>query len=160
MFKKMNWRNIFPAATIAALFFCFFAFLFIQQAEYSSTWLLYLGSICFFFSITAFSIFRKAEKRNDETTTTPIFEGLVTTGTGIIISCLIVFILLLILMPGFIESVPATHVLQGEPAAGIAGKTNGLVFKVFFAATLLNFFGGSIASIIMAFYIKSKTIKI
>lgn len=98
-------------------------------------------------------------KPNDNSNGTkvyPVFRGVVTTLTGIVISVILCFITLMILMPGFIENTPVHHLLQNEPAAAMKGRTNGLVFKVFFAAILLNFFGGSIASLILSFYPKGK----
>ncbi len=158
MLKNIHWKSIFPAALTAALLFSFFTFFFILQADYTSTWLLYLGNVFFIFTLASFFIFFKNDANDHGTASSTIFRGMVTTFTGILMSVILVFILLLIVMPGFIESGTPSHVLQGEPPAALEGKTNGLVFKVFMAAIVLNFFGGAIISVIFSVYHHNKSL--
>ena len=60
---------------------------------------------------------------------------------------------------GFISPGTPVKVLQEAPPATIQGQTGGLAFKVFFAATVLCLFGGSIAAVTLPFYTKRNQTK-
>jgi len=159
MFKKINWKYTFISAFIAAFLFCICAFIFINKADYTVSWILYLGSVMFFFTMAITTVKENRKRGGDESTVSLVFASLVTTFVGIIISVITCFILLMIMDKGFIFPGTATKVLQEAPPASIQGKTGGLAFKVFFAATVLCLFGGSIASVTLPFYTKRNQTK-
>lgn len=88
-----------------------------------------------------------------------IFVAEVTTIVGIILACCICFLLLVILIPGYLQAAPAPKLLINEPATTVMDKTNGLSFNLFVAAAVLNFAGGSIVGITVPFYAKRNKAK-
>ena len=159
MFKKINWLSSFRSATIAALLFCIPAFIYIKRADFTTSWVLFMGSILFLFAM-AFFTFRENKKRGgNESTVTLVFAAHVTTIIGVLIACAVCFLLLVLLVPGYLQPAPAQKLLVNEPASVVMDKTNGLSFNLFLAATVLNFAGGSIAGITVPFYAKRNQTK-
>lgn len=88
-----------------------------------------------------------------------IFESQVTTIIGVIIASAICFLLMTILVPGYLSDAPAGKLMMHAPPARINDKTNGLSFDVFTGAILFNFSMGSFVSILFPFYSKRNQIK-
>jgi hypothetical protein len=88
-----------------------------------------------------------------------VFESHVTTFIGVVIACVLCFLLLTILVPGYLSEGPAGKVLTDTPPNSVTDKTNGLSFKVFMGAILFNFSMGSFVSIIFPFYSKRNQTK-
>ncbi len=78
--------------------------------------------------------------------------GEITTFLGILLCCLVSFIILLIYVPGFLGT--PHKLLQQEPVNIVRGKTNGLVFIVYMCAIAGNFAAGSSATILFSFTLK------
>jgi hypothetical protein len=159
MFSKVNWRSTIIAGAIAALLYCITAFIYIQQADYTQSWILFLGAGLFFFTMAIHTVKESRKRGGNESTVALVFESHVTTIVGIILSSVICFILLSILVPGYLEPGITDKVLANEPRDSIADKTNGLSFNVFIGATVLCFSGGSIAGITIPFYAKRNQTK-
>ena len=154
MFKKVDLQATLQYGAIAAVAFCIPVFFFIQQAKYAGAWLLYLGSFLFM-SIVAFHLIKDSKKRGDnESTAALVFASHMVTIAGIIIACVICFLLLSIFIPGYLGKGMADKLLTGEPANSLKDKTDGLSIDVFMAATIINFSVGSFVSIIFPFYLK------
>ena len=88
-----------------------------------------------------------------------VFESYVTTFIGVVIACALGFLLLTILVPGYLSEGRVGKVLTGTPPNSVMDKTNGLSFKVFMGAILFNFSMGSFVSIIFPFYSKRNQTK-
>ena len=73
---------------------------------------------------------------------------------GIIFSCLTCFILLVVLIPGYLDNGTPAKVMTFEPVNIIKDKTDGLSFLVFMAATVVNFCVGLFAGMVLPFYTK------
>lgn len=159
MFKKINWKYTFISAVIASLLFSICAFIFIKNADYTSSWVLYLGGILFFFTMAIATVKESNNRGGNESTIALSFASIVTTLLGIILSLFFCFTMLMIMDSGFLLSMPAAKVLQHAPPDTIHGKTGGLALKVFASATLLCFFGGSIAALTMPYYVKRNQTK-
>lgn len=154
MFKKVDLQATLLFGAIAAVVFCVPVFFFIQLAQYAGAWLLYLGSFLFM-AVVAYNIIRESKKRGgNESTVALVFASHVVTIAGIIISCLVSFLLLSIMVPGYLGKGMADKLLTGEPAHSLKDKTDGLSIDVFMAATIINFSVGSFVSIIFPFYLK------
>lgn len=153
-FRKINWPRSLVAASIAASGFIICALLYIIKDDFVYSWVLYLGSLFFFFVIAFFTVFESRKRGGNESTVALVFAAHVTILLGIIISVIGTLLLLFIFSPGFIISGAEIKHLQDAPPAAMKGKTGGLVFKLFFAAVVLNFFGGSIAGFTLPFYTK------
>jgi len=143
------------SALIAAVLFCICAFVYIKIADYEASWILYVGSILFFFAI-AIATTRKDKKHKAKSTGEMVFTSFATCITAILISVIFCFILLMTMDSGFLLPTHSIKIMHDTPPATINAKTGGLAFKVFFAATVLCFFGGAIAAIALPFYASSK----
>jgi hypothetical protein len=80
--------------------------------------------------------------------------GHIATVAGIVIACLLCFILVLVLVPGYLQAGTADKVLTSAPANTVKDKTNGLSFMLFMNAIIGNVVAGSAASIIYPFTLK------
>jgi hypothetical protein len=80
--------------------------------------------------------------------------GHITTVMGILIACLLSFILVLVFVPGFLHAGTANKIMTGAPASTVKGKTNGLAFMLFTDAIFGNVVAGSFASIMFPFVLK------
>ena len=154
MFQKVNIRATLTAAFIAALLFCIPAFIYISKASYRASWLLYLGSFLFFATIWIHTMIDSNKRKDNESTVVLVFASHMATIAGIILCCLGCFIMLLILVPGYLQPGVPGKVLTGEPANTLVDKTGGLSIYVFMAATIINFAVGSFTGIILPFYMK------
>lgn len=159
MFRKINWPYTFISATIAALAFCICAFIYINRANYTVSWVLYLGSVSFFFIIATTTVLDNRKRGGDESTVAMVFASHVITILGIILSVIACAALLYVMDPGIFGQGHLDKVMAENPPGSQQGRTGGLVFRVFFAAVVLNFFGGSIAGVTIPFYTKRNQTK-
>src|SRR4030095_6452375 len=154
MFRKINLYRTIVSGLIAGVTFSVPAFFFIRDNRYSDSWLLYLGSFLFLVVIWVHTIRENKKRSETESTLALAFLSHVTTITGIIFSVIFSFILLSLLVPGYLGVGNAGQLFRGEPVNVIKDKTDGLSFEVFFAATVINFAVGSFTGIILPFYSK------
>lgn len=154
MFRAFNLARNLTFGAIAAILFCIPVFFYIRQASYKESWLLYVGTMLFFAVIVLYNLRFNQLRNNNANTVTHSFASHITTAIGVIISCLICFILLSVMIPGYLGSGPAAKVDTTAPPNTVADKTNGLSFHVFIAATIFNFSFGSFAGIMLPFTIK------
>ena len=159
MFRKIIWRSTLISSIIAATLFCIPAGLYIYYADYSMSWILYLGSVLFFFTIAIHTYSDSKKRGGNESTVALVFSSHVATICGVILATSVCFLLLTLLIPGFLHTGPADKILEKAPANTINGKTNGLGLYVFIASTVINFSGGSFASITIPFYAKRNQTK-
>ena len=152
MLKEINVYRTIVSGLIAALAFSIPVYFFISDDKYSDSWLLYVGSFLFMIVIGVHTIRESNLRKENESTLALAFFSHVTTITGILFSVLFSFILLSLLVPGYLNAGNADQLLKGEPVNTIKDKTDGLSFEVFFAATVINFSVGSFTGIIFPFY--------
>jgi hypothetical protein len=152
--KKIHWQHYLSYAIPAAIIYCIPVTFYLIRANYSSAWLLYLGNLLFLFTICTFLFSFNRRRQQNASTVTMLTAGHITTVMGIVIACLLCFILLLILVPGLLHAGPAEKVMSGAPASTVKGKTNGLAFMLFTDAIFGNVVAGSSASIIFPFVLK------
>jgi hypothetical protein len=159
MFRKIDFRSTLISGAIAAILFCVPEYIFIVNADYRQSWLLYMGSFLFLI-VMWIHVLKDSKKRgNNESTVALVFASHVTTVAGVLLATLFSFILLATLVPGYLGSGMAEKQLIHEPANIVRDKTDGLSFEVFMAATIINFSVGSFAGIILPFYAKRNQIK-
>ena len=94
------------------------------------------------------------KRDNNESTVALVFASHMAVLVGIIVACIICFLLLSIMVPGYLSSSHPEKTLVDEPVNIIHDKTEGLSFIVFMAATVVNFSVGSFTSIVLPFYLK------
>ncbi len=154
MLRKVNVRRTLFYGLIGAILFCIPTFFFIYSADYNQSWLLYIGAFLFMIVAWYQTIEDSSKRRNSESTISLVFASHVTTIAGIFIACIICFLLLVILVPGYLSFGTAGKVLKDAPGNNLAAHTRGLSGHVFFAATIFNFSVGSFAGIVLPFYMK------
>lgn len=159
MFRRINFRNSFRSAFIAALLFAVPVFFYLKDTTYGSNWLIYLGSFFFFLVIVLHTIFFNKVRGGNANTITMVFASHVVTVMGVVLSCLFVFILLVTMVPGYLEAGPAGKATPDTPPNEVFDKTNGLSFRIFMGASLINFIFGSFVGIVFPFSVKRNQTK-
>ena len=154
MFRSINFRTAFRSSLIAAILYSIAVFIYLKNTNYSSTWLIYAGSFLFFLVIIVHTIFFNKVKGEGATTATRIFSSFVVTMMGGIIACIISFILLIVMVPDYLGKGPAGKESANTPANEVFDKTNGLSFRIFMGASLMNITFGSFVSILYPFSIR------
>jgi len=144
---------------LAAIAYCLPVIIFIKRADYTSSWLLFSGCLLFLFSIALFLIQFNKRRNENASTGTMLAAGLIATATGVIISVLLSFILILFFVHGFLNEPVPDRVLHAEPSNVIKDKTEGLAFMIFMAATVGNFSAGSFVTILFPFSLKKDQTK-
>jgi riboflavin transporter FmnP len=159
MFKKINWPRTLISGSLAGILFCIPVYFFIKDATYQESWLFYVGSFFFLIVIAAHTLVENKLRGQNESTVALVFASHVATIVGVIVAIILCFFLLVIFVPGYLSAGNTAKTLINEPSNTILDKTNGLSFKVFMCATILNFSAGSFASIIFPFAAKKNQTK-
>jgi F0F1-type ATP synthase membrane subunit a len=159
MFKKVDFRRAIVTGLIAAILFCIPVAIFIKAADYTRSWLLYMGSFLFLAVSFYHTLKENAKRGQNESTVALVFVSHVTTVIGVLFSTLFCFILLSILVPGYLAPGTKGTVMALEPAQMDVDNTDGLSFAVYMAATIINFSVGSFAGIVLSFYAKQNQTK-
>jgi hypothetical protein len=63
------------------------------------------------------------------------------------------------MVPGYLDNGPAARVSHDTPINAVHDKTNGLSFRIFIGATIINFSFGSFAGFMFPFAIKRNQTK-
>jgi len=154
MFKKYKLTNYIKYSIISAVLFCITVAIFVSCKNYASTWWLYVGNALFMLGVIYFIFSFNKTKNEDATTSSMIVGGHIITVMGIVISCIVSYILLIVFVPGIFASGETSTTVANAPAAIDTGKTDGLVFMVFMNAIVGNVATGSFASIILPYTAK------
>jgi hypothetical protein len=155
MNKPFNPKPYLIYGLLAAVVYCIPVTVFLSDPEYSQGWLLYLGNLLFLFVIVAFLFAFNRKRSENAATLAMLTAGHIATLFGIVISCVLAFLLLVIMVPGYLGAGEADKVLTNEPANITYDKTRGLSFMVFATAIIGNFAAGSFVSIIFPFALKA-----
>lgn len=159
MFRELDWTYNLRHGVIAGLLFSACVLLYILDTRYAASWLLYVGSFMFFVMIVVDLLAFNRRRGKNANTVKMVFSSHVTTIIGILVACVVSFLLLSLLIPGYLDSGPAGRVSPDTPINAIHDKTRGLSFRVFIGATIINFSFGSFAGIIYPFTIKRNQTK-
>jgi predicted ABC-type exoprotein transport system permease subunit len=154
MFKNIHWRQYLPYAIAAAVVYCIPVILYLQRANFTQAWLLYLGNFLFLLAIIFFLFSFNRKRKENAATTSMVAAGHITVVAGIVLACLLSFILLLLFVPGYLHSGTTEKVLSQAPANTVRDKTEGLSFMLFANAIIGNLCVGSASSIIFPFTLK------
>lgn len=154
MLQKVNLRTTLVAGAIAAILFCIPVYAYIRSALYQQSWLLYAGSILFMITMWVHTISDSKKRADNESTIALAFASHMATLAGILFCCILCFLLLSLLVPGYLRPGNTVTQLNRPPVNIIHDKTNGMSFSIFMAATIINFSVGSFTGIILPFYIK------
>ena len=152
--KLLYWKHYLKYGILASVCYCTTVSFFCRDATFAKTWLLFAGNLAYLIiiAISLFSFNRK--KKNDANTVSMLTAGHITTLTGILLSCIFCFVILIIYIPGFLQRGIPGKLLTDEPAMIVHGKTNGMVFMIYMSIIIGNFVSGFAASIIFSFTLK------
>jgi hypothetical protein len=159
MFKRIHWKSYVPFGGIAAMAYCIPVIFFLRDANYTESWLLFVGNFLFLFPVML-SLFQfNKQRKQNASSVSMLAAGHITTITGILISCVLCFVLLLLFVPGLFQPGIPEKVLTHSPANTIHGKTNGLGFMIFADGIFGNMSTGSFITIIYSFSLKGDQTK-
>lgn len=151
MFRKEYLASYLKWGLISAIAFSIPMIVFVSSGEYSKTWWLFVGNGLFLAVIAIYMLnFNKAKNEN-ASTQTMVAAGHIATVFGIIISCIIAAIALVIFVPDVFSSGTSDMALEDAPAQTGTDKTHGLVFFLFMCATIGNICGGSFSSFMVPY---------
>jgi hypothetical protein len=152
--RLLHWKHYLKYGIIASVCYCCAVSVFCRDATFTETWLLFAGNLAYLIVI-ALSLFSFNKKRkSDASTVSMLAAGHMTTITGILLSCLFCFIILLVYVPGLLQRSIPGKLLIDEPATMVHGKTNGMFFMIYMSIIIGNFVSGLAASIIVSFTLK------
>jgi uncharacterized membrane protein len=159
MFKNPHWTRYLAYAVTAAIIYSLAVAFFLQDSTYSESWLLYLGNALFMVVIVLFLFSYNRRREKNARSMAMLKAGFVTSTMGVIISCLLCFILLSIMIPGLFHSGTPDKVLTGEPVNTVPDKTHGMLFMIFGSAIIGNLAVGMFVCIIFPFTLKGDQTK-
>ena len=139
---------------LAALAYCIPEIIFLQTADYRNIWILYAGCFLFLSMIVLFLVSFNKKRKQNATIESMLFSGIMVTLSGVIISVLFCFLLLVIFVPGFLNYGTPEKLLHAGPSNIIKDKTGGLAFIVFMTTIMGNFSAGSFVCIVFPFSLK------
>lgn len=141
----------FNYAITAAFLYCLSVWIFIRDASFTDSWMLYVGNTLFSCVIAVF-IFRYNRKRDEKASTIKMMiAGLITTIKGVIVSCIISFLLLWIFAPKAINPASNTAEKLIKSPVQLNGKSNGLVMILYMNAINGNISMASFLCIMLPF---------
>ena len=154
MFKGINLKPYITHALMAALLYCLPVIFFLKAADYTRAWELYIGNFLFLLVIVLF-LFTFNKKRDENAgTLLMLTASSITTILGTIAAVILGLGLLLIFVPGLLQSGTPDKVLINAPGNSVLDKTDGLVFMVISNAIIGNVSSGLFVSIIFPFSMK------
>jgi hypothetical protein len=159
MFKNAHWTRYLAYAITAAVVYSLAVAFFLRDTSYSESWLLYVGNALFMVVIVLFLFSFNRRRGKNAGSMAMLKAGAVTSTLGIIIACLLCFILLSIMVPGLFHSGTPEKVLTGEPVNTVPDKTHGMLFMIFGSAIIGNIATGMFVCIVFPFTLKGDQTK-
>ena len=149
MFKKEYLFSYIKTAIVAAFVYAIPMIAFVKSSNYNNTYYLYIGNFLYLIVIAFFVYSLNSRRSENASSQTMRAAGHIATVFGIILSCIVAFIALMIFIPDIFSSGMSDSVLANAPSQTGTGKTHGLVLMLFMNTIIGNFCGGSIASILV-----------
>ena len=134
-----------------AILFIIPLIVYIRDETFSQTWLLYLGNALFLVCIFIFEfIFFKQQHETDS----PVNAGIAVTISGVIICCLLIFVVVAIFAPLLYTMGDAAVTLQNKPPDFSQKSEFGVWIILFASAIIGNMVAGAFCSIMSAGILK------
>ena len=159
MSTHIHWSFYLRFAILAAIAYCIPVLFFLRDATYKEGWLLYTGNFLFLFPVLLLLVQFNRQRKGNASSIAMLKAGGLVTITGIIVSCLLCLLLMLMMVPGILHAGPTEKFLENKPANMVNDKTNGLSFMVFANAVVGNISTGLFISILYAFSLKGDQTK-
>jgi len=154
MAKKKRWSSYLKYAAVAALVYAVPMFLYLRNAAFESTWLLYLGNGLFLAFMFLFVIMYNKKKEADANTLSTLAATHMATLLAIGILLIVATVCILFMVPGLFDSGPAEKTMKDTPANMIHGHTNGMLYILYLDLIVGNFTAGSFVGIITSYTAK------
>ncbi len=148
MLKKYPLSSFVKYAVAAAIVYSIPAAFFIKNEIYSQTWLLFMGNGFFLCVLLGFIFFYKNPNSNN-TKLYPLFSGLIVTAMGVIISCILVSLIIILIKPSFFSISPSNSITHSP------SSIQGLALMLYMDAIGGNAIAGAFASVM--FFVDSRS---
>ncbi len=159
--KRSTWKQYIIAGIFAGGLYSLAAFFFIRSERFESTWWLYAGNGFFMVAVCLYCLKRTLIDRVRESSMKTVISGHLVTVAGIIVSCIIGFLLILIFVAGiFGLSETTNQALVAVPPTMTHSNTHGLLFIFFANATFGNFIAGSFISVLTGYSVERRVKRI
>lgn len=154
MFKNHPILFYLKYAVVAAILYCITAGIFIYNNVFELSYILYIGNMLFGICIGIFIWRYNKNRKENANAGLMAFAGHITTVMGIIITCMVLLVLIMLLAPdAFSSSQQVNEIIEQAPAQ-LQGKNRGLLMILFMNAIVGNVSAGSFISIIMPYTVK------
>ncbi|GAC1450198.1 MAG: hypothetical protein NVSMB7_12390 [Chitinophagaceae bacterium] len=131
-------KQIMKFAIAAALVYCITVGFYIKKMSFEESWVLYLGNFLFAAVIGIFVAWFYKKHESDIGTIRLVVIGAKTAVAGIVIACIMSFLLLLIFVPQIFRPEPISHLYLHHSPGQFSGKNRGFGSILFFNAILGN----------------------
>jgi hypothetical protein len=131
-------KQVLLYAAAAAVVYAIAATVYIKDMSYSASWILYVGNFLFAAVIGIFIAWFYKKHEENISSVTLVSIGAKTAVAGIVIACIICFLLLFILVPGVFKSGSGSTIYLQHSPAQFEGKNQGFASILFFNAILGN----------------------
>ncbi len=142
---KENFSHFYKYAIAPAFLYAIPVLFFIREDIYNDTWLLYLGNGIFLVCMFILGAIYNSKKNTNISIT---YNGWVITIIGIIFSCILIILLLILFDPSAFNINLNSGALQHTPAAMSHRTSFGLFFVLFASAIIGNLCAGTFATLI------------
>jgi hypothetical protein len=159
MLQKVHMPTCLLFGALAAVAYCIPMIYFVQSGVFADSWWLYVGNFLFMIVVAIFLIADNRKKRENVNTSLSVLSGHVVAVIGIILSCIVAFIVLNVFVPNLLGSGEADKVLEQAPSQAQNGRTDGLALLLFMNAIIGNISAGSFVSIILPYTMKRNQTK-
>jgi hypothetical protein len=159
MSVRIDWSFYLRFAILAAIAYCIPVLFFLRDATYQEGWVLYVGNFLFLFPVLLLLVQFNRQRKGNASSIAMLKAGGLVTIAGIIISCLLCLLMILMMVPGYLQTGPTEKFLENKPANMINDKTNSLSFMVFANAVVGNISTGLFIAILYAFSLKGDQTK-
>lgn len=137
-------------AALSAIFYICPIFFYIKNAEFKSSWILYIGNLLFAGVIAVYLFFEIRERNFYASATRFLKRGYIIAIIGIAFSVIFSLLLLFIMVPDFISSSPGSDATFTSPPAQLRGHNNGFVFILLLDAVVGNFSTASFVALMVS----------
>jgi hypothetical protein len=155
MFSKRQILSYLAYAIPAAIVYCIVAGIFLYNDTYNLSYLLYIGNVLFGIVILFYLLNYNKKRDKNSKAKYMVASGHITAVIGILISCVVIFILMAVIHPNAYEAVSPTSKALARPAAGLKGDTHPLIYVLFMDAVFGNIGISSFLSFMLPFTAKS-----
>lgn len=135
-------KQVLVFSALAAIVYCFAAGLYINKMSFEASYLLYIGNFLFAAVIGVFIAWFYKRHGKDLGTVTLVSIGAKTAVAGIVMACLLNFILLLVFVPAIFKSGSGSYLYLQHSPAQFEGKNQGFG-SILFVNTILGNAGAS-----------------